>query len=241
MCTLDASVHSISATSKLLFKYFSIKLLLNPCGPSSSRSPCRSGAVRLGHGLVTPRPAQSSSWIHCLHIYCNIYCMPVCPGREIPPLWLFLRFLPSFFFPLCKEFIFQHGTFFLTRSKGLKDRGCCSLYRSQSPLRQCDCDFQAILVKLICFPPSLCLPQQVQHEENRTLLSHFLQKFPWLNHSQICSKWFFFLKENNYVLILVVSADQTQINDSMKPANDVFYKEAKKNPCLQRRWLVVYF
>ena len=198
--------------------------------------PCGSGTAWWRLDLLSRLPGSTVF----TYIATSIACLSVLGERSLlcGSSWGFFH---PFFFLYAKSLFFNMGCFSSLGSKGLKDRGCCSLYRSQSPLRQCDCDFQAILVKLICFPPSLCLPQQVQHEENRTLLSHFLQKFPWLNHSQICSKWFFFFKENNYVLILVVSADQTQINDSMKPANDVFYKEAKKNPCLQRRWLVVYF
>lgn len=30
-------------------------------------------------------------------LFCSVHMASVCPGRGISPLWLFLRFLPSFF------------------------------------------------------------------------------------------------------------------------------------------------
>ena len=91
----------------------------------------------LGHRLVMPRPDQSfpGSWIYIRHSVnvtcklwffalfctCDICCMSVCPGRGIPPLWLFLRFLPSFFYPVKRVIFFhQHGKFFLTQIQGLR-------------------------------------------------------------------------------------------------------------------------
>ena len=84
-----------------------------------------------------PRPDQSfpGSWIYIRHSVnvtcklwffalfctCDICCMSVCPGRGIPPLWLFLRFLPSFFYPVKRVIFFhQHGKFFLTQIQGLR-------------------------------------------------------------------------------------------------------------------------
>ena len=124
MCSLDASVHSVSTTSKLLFKYFSLKLLPILCGLSSSRLPCRSGAVWLGHDSVVLLDPLSSHILyivkftsirHSISVACKLwfccsvlcYSLPVCPGRVIPPLWLYLRFLPSFFFSSAQRVYFS--------------------------------------------------------------------------------------------------------------------------------------
>ena len=99
----------------------------------------------LGHHLVMPRPAQSSpgsthfTYI-CIRLsvnvtcklYCSfctrdIYCMSVLPGRGISPLWLFLMFLPLFFFSfyLVKRVFFSPSTWqvFPHSNEGSKDRG----------------------------------------------------------------------------------------------------------------------
>ena len=41
----------------------------------------------------------------------NLYCMSAHPGRGIPPLWLFLRFPPSFFVPSVWTFCFLGQSF----------------------------------------------------------------------------------------------------------------------------------
>ena len=114
-------------------------LLIFLWGLPSSRSPWwREGHVGQQH-LAMPRPDQSYSWIHTYYIYninsirynfnfaalvctCDTYCMSVSPGRGIPPLWIFLRFPPSFFPPLFKVFFFlsQYCKCFLTRTEGLR-------------------------------------------------------------------------------------------------------------------------
>ena len=70
--------------------------------------------------------------ICCSVLYMQLL-LHVCSGGWIPPLWLFLRFPPSFFLTLLKVFF----KIFLTWIEGLKDRGCCSLHGLKSPLRQC--------------------------------------------------------------------------------------------------------
>ena len=66
--------------------------------------------------------------------------MFVRPGRGVPPLCLFLRFLPSFF--TCFFFFFFFFKLILHvfphPNWEFKGRGCCSLYRLLNPLRQCD-------------------------------------------------------------------------------------------------------
>ena len=55
---------------------------------------------------------------------CDIYCMSTGTGKGIPPLWLFLRFLPSLFHPSKSFFFFsQYGKFFPDSNQ---NRGCCS-------------------------------------------------------------------------------------------------------------------
>ena len=87
----------------------------------------------------------SMQFVNCDYVvlFCtfDIYCMSVRPGRGIPPLWLFLRFLPFLFFFPVKRFFFSICEVFPHSDRGSKDRGCRSLYRLQSPLRQSDCDF----------------------------------------------------------------------------------------------------
>ena len=56
-------------------------------------------------------------WFFALFCTPDINCMSVHPGRGIPPLWLFLRFLPLFFFTLLKGSFFQ---VFFTRIEGLR-------------------------------------------------------------------------------------------------------------------------
>ena len=43
-------------------------------------------------------------WFVALFCTCDSYFMSVCPERRIPPLWLFLRFLPLFFYPVKRIF-----------------------------------------------------------------------------------------------------------------------------------------
>ena len=59
-------------------------------------------------------------WIVAIFCTHNIYCMSVCPGRVIPTLWLFLRFLPFVFFLLKGFFFHQNVKFFLTQIEGLR-------------------------------------------------------------------------------------------------------------------------
>ena len=51
----------------------------------------------------------------------SIYYMSVRPGRGIPPLWLFLRFLPSLFLGFLTG-LTQYGKFLLTRNEGLRTK-----------------------------------------------------------------------------------------------------------------------
>ena len=122
----------------------------------------------LGESLAMPRSVQSSPgsthftsttstfvsdilWMllyFCAH---DIYCMSVRPGREIPLLWLFIRFLPLFFFNLLKGCFFHQCEVFPHLNRGSEDRECCSLHGSYSPLRQCDCEFGLCSIDLIWF------------------------------------------------------------------------------------------
>ena len=89
--------------------------------------PCDSGsALAFSVILQDPHSLQltctdilSINVINCgfvvLVCTCDIYCMSVCPGRGISPLWLILRFLPSIYFWVS----FQYGKFFLTQIEGL--------------------------------------------------------------------------------------------------------------------------
>ena len=68
--------------------------------------------------------------ICCSFLYTRNLWHVCCPGRGIPPLWLFLRFLPSFFFTLLKGSFFPPTwQVFPHSNRGSKDRWCCSLYR----------------------------------------------------------------------------------------------------------------
>ena len=61
-----------------------------------------------------------------LFYLCNIYCVSVDPGRGIPPLWLFLRVLPSLTLLKVNFFLFSlYGRYFLTR-RGLRIEGSAS-------------------------------------------------------------------------------------------------------------------
>ena len=44
-------------------------------------------------------------WFVALFCTRDIYCTSVCPGRGIPTLWLFLRFLLLFFYPVKRVFV----------------------------------------------------------------------------------------------------------------------------------------
>ena len=99
---------------------------------------------------------------------CYIYCMSVHPGRGIPPLWLFLRFPPSFFTPLFKVFFSHYGKFFITRIEGLK---------TQDVIHCTDCKAHwgnviVILgcidqIDLIWFDLALC-KNEIKHQTMRT-------------------------------------------------------------------------
>ena len=120
--------------------------------------PCDSGsALAFSVILQDPHSLQltctdilSINVINCgfvvLVCTCDIYCMSVCPGRGISPLWLILRFLPSIYFWVKKKkkqkkCLFSIWQVFPHSNRGPNNRRCCPLYRLLSPLRQCDWDF----------------------------------------------------------------------------------------------------
>ena len=68
------------------------------------------------HSIIHCNCTICLCWLFCT---CDIHCTSVRPGRGIPPLWLFLRFLPHFF-PVKGFFV---GKFFLTGTEGLRTEG----------------------------------------------------------------------------------------------------------------------
>ena len=87
---------------------------------------CGSGTTWRCLGLLSHPPGSThrsvnATWKLWFCSFCtsNIYCMSVCPGRGILPLWLFLRFLPSFLPCFSIKFV-------LTRIEGPKPE-CSSI------------------------------------------------------------------------------------------------------------------
>ena len=114
----------------LLFSFFLLLVIL--CGLPSSRSPRWSGGWRCLGLLSHPLDPHTLHILHYLYqifsqrklwimilLFCSVHLLHACPSRGNPPLWLLLRFIPSFILPLKRFFFSYYGMFFLTWIKGL--------------------------------------------------------------------------------------------------------------------------